>query len=576
MRRDLEDKLGNDFIRIDIAQLHDQVADEIRGEHVAWIDGLNRAHGGDIEWWFGTISSRNVYTSQLFQHCCYLQILARLWDIPERRPGLIFTESAGLARAIGRWAAEQGIETRCCNSAAWQPLSDYFYSFLRWGYFALVLMMRQFAARASRKNIRPHKDNFQDLAIMDTFVHDSCLTEAGAFTDHYFPHLHEFLAAQGFRVLVHPVLYGFGLHFLSVYRRLRRSETRFIIAEDFLRARDYCSILTFPLRAGRHKVKPPRFRGFDLADLITAEQRNLADLLSLNACLIYRLFLRLGESGLQPKLVIDWYENQVIDKAAVAGARQAFPQARLIGAQLFLHLSNMLHLFPSPAEVEAGMVPDLVLETSEYQCSMARIFATHLPCAPAAGLKQTHVFEESGTPGNQRVPKAIVVLLPFDLPESMEMLDTLDKGMDRLNEPIPVLVKCHPDFQPEELRQAVGYQNWPSRFEIFGGNLSQALARAAMVVSANSSSMLEAVVKGIPAIFLGRQTVLNQRISISVPVDHIVECFTTDELIAAIQRYLALTPEDMIRNMEAGKKVRDQLFLPVTPETMLPFLGMVG
>jgi hypothetical protein len=575
-RRVLEDKLGNDFIRIDIAQLHDQVADDIRGEHVAWIDGLNRAYGADSEWWFGTISSRNVYTSQLFQHCCYLEILARLWDIPASRPGLIFVESAGLARAIARWAEEKGIETQCCNWAGWQPLSDYVYSFFRWGYFALVLMMRQLAARASRKNRRPHQDTFPDLAIVDTFVHDSCLTEAGAFTDHYFPHLHEFLAARGFSVLVHPVLYGFGLHFFSVYRRLRRSETRFIIAEDFLRARDYLSILTFPLRAGRHKIKAPRFRGFDLADLLTAEQRNRADLLSLNACLIYRLFLRLGESGLRPRLVIDWYENQVIDKAVAAGVRQAFPQTRLIGVQLFLHLSNMLHLFPSPAEAEAGMVPDLVLETSEYQCSIARVFDAHLPCAPAAALKQTHVFEESGPPGNQPDPKALVVLLPFDLAESMEMLDTLAKGMDRLNEPIPVLVKCHPDFQPEELRRAVGYQNWPSRFEIFAGNLPQALARAAMVVSANSSSMLEAVVRGIPAIFLGRQTVLNQRISISVPVDHIVECFTTDELIAAIQRYLALTPEDMVRNMEVGKKVRDQLFLPVTPETMLPFLGMVG
>jgi hypothetical protein len=156
-------------------------------------------------------------------------------------------------------------------------------------------------------------------------------------------------------------------------------------------------------------------------------------------------------------------------------------------------------------------------------------FCPHLPCAPAAALKQTHVFEESTPLENQGAPKAIVVLLPFDLAESMEMLDTLNKGMDRLNEPVPVLIKCHPDFQPEQLRQAVGYGNWPSRFEIFPGSLPQALARAAMVVSANSSSMLEAVVKGIPAIFLGRQTVLNQRISISVPVDHIVECFTTDE-----------------------------------------------
>jgi hypothetical protein len=570
-RRTLEARLGKGFVRLEVAKLLDQVADEIRAEHVAWIDELNRKYGGDLEWWFGTIASRHVYSNKLFQYSCYLEVLARMWDTPETRPRLVFVESLALARTIGTWASEQGIQVLFGNLARWQPLRHYLNSLLGWGYFAVSLLLRQIAARTSRQDSRPTPSS-RDLAIVDTFVHDSCLTEEGVFTDHYFPHMHEFLAARGFDVLVHPVLYGFRLHYLSIYRRLRRSETRFIIPEDFLRSRDYFAILTYPLRAARRRIRPPRFRGFELTDLITEAQRNLADGLSLTACMIYRLFLRLGELGLRPKIVIDWYENQVIDKALIAAARRVFPQARIIGAQLFLHLSNFLNLFPSPSEAEAGLVPHLLLGTSEYQCTVARSFSPNLPCAPAAALRQTHIFEATtdGRPPDDN--KAIVVLLPFDLAESVEILEILRKALEHLDGSMPILVKCHPDFQPGELVQVFGKKRWPDRFKIFRGDLPQALDRGAMVISSNSSSMIEAAARGIPAIFLGRETALNQKILLNSPTDLIVECFSVKELVAAIQKYRTLSPEDIAQNLKLGKKVRDLFFLPVTHETMLPFI----
>lgn len=576
VRRNLEEKLGKGFVRLDIARLHDQVADEIRAEHVAWIDYLNRIYGGNLEWWFGPIASRNVYCSKLFQYSCYLEILKRIWDKADKRPRLIITGSAGLAKAISKWASERGISVRCRILARTQALTDYIRAFGRWSYFALGLLMRQVAARSSGKGCCLDEVGSQDLAIVDTFVHDSCLSEDGVFTDHYFPYLHEFLKTRGFRLLVHPVLYGFGLHYLSVYRRMRRSNTRFIIPEDYLKWSDYFYILTQPLRAARRRIRAPRFRSFDLSDLIIEEQRNLADELSLTAGQIYQLFLRLGESGLAPKLVINWYENQAIDKALIAGSRQAFPQARIIGAQIFLHLSNMLNLFPSPAETAAGMAPHLLLETSEYQCSVARTFTADLACVPAAALRQNHIFKEFSQGEGQGENKAILVLLPFDVAESVEILDTLKRGLNRLDNQVPLLVKCHPDLHSEKLLQVFGRQNWPARFEIFQGSLPAALSRARVVISANSSSILEAVIKGIPAIFLGRETVLNQKIMLRPSMDVIEECFNLDELVLAIERNLALRPEDLARKRAAGEKVRDLLFLPVTHETLMPFTGNVG
>src|SRR3990172_1854826 len=61
--RSIELELGSKFRRIDIARLHNEVASAIRLEHVQWIDRMNRNYGKNLDWWFGSVCSRNVYSS---------------------------------------------------------------------------------------------------------------------------------------------------------------------------------------------------------------------------------------------------------------------------------------------------------------------------------------------------------------------------------------------------------------------------------------------------------------------------------------------------------------------------------
>ena len=94
-----------------------------------------------------------------------------------------------------------------------------------------------------------------------------------------------------------------------------------------------------------------------------------------------------------------------------------------------------------------------------------------------------------------------------------------------------------------------------------------------MVISANSSAIVEAAAMGIPVIFLGRQTALNQNVLEDVKSELIMECFTADELAAAVIKSLANTPEDDKRYKALGEEILKRFFSPVTPETMRPFLG---
>jgi hypothetical protein len=576
-RQRLERELGDSFIRLNITELQDQVAREIRSEHIEWIDQLNRRYGQEVEWWFNPVASRNMYVSNLFQYSCYLEILERIWKHWDTKPELIFVETPALAAAIRKWAIHRDIEVHVNfpKSKNFYRLSYYWSSLLRYAFFTATLLMRSIAAFTSRKKIGAKICSPGKLAIVDVFLRDVSLNEQGEFNDIYFPQLYEYLEKNGFHILIHPVLYGFSFNYFSIYRRMRQSVAHFIIPEDYLRLSDYIHVLMYPLRAYRRKITADPFRNLDLSDIIDEDHvRGLTDNMSLLALLIRRLVVRLGQSGLAPRLIISWYENQVIDKALVVAARQAFPQALIIGAQIFIFSSNMLYLFPIQSEVEAGIVPHRLLEMSEHLCNIAQTFTKDIPCYPAASLRYAHIFQAQQKVSPAKTGSTVLVLLPYDLAEAVEILEILMMALNYMPKAVRLSIKCHPAYSLRELQRVFGENHWPKRFESCQTNLADALKGASVVISSNSSSIVEAAARGgIPVIFLGRQTALNQNILEDVKTDLIMTCFTATELATAINKSLDLTPEDLERYKILGEEILKLFFSPVTDATLLPFLG---
>ncbi len=574
-KRDIEQKLGNCFNHINIAGLHNKVAEDLREEYVCWIDDLNRLYGKNLEWWFGTISSKNPYDSNIFQYCCYLEILERSMN-KDNKPELVVIESVGLTRAIQKWASRRNIVVTIIhyNRAKLESLKYSIFFFLRWGYSTVTLILRWMAAYITKKKYQPEKMKIDSCIIVDTFLHDYCLSDDGTFKDRYFPYLHEYLSEKNVAVLVHPVLFGFRYNYFSIYKKMRISKTNFIFREDFLHFSDYFSALIYPLKILRQEINAASFRNFDIYDILTEEKKQQSFTSGMEAVLIYRLFLRLGQSGIKPKQIIDWYENQVIDKALIAGARQAFPEAKIIGAQMFIHSPNFISQFPSQSEVDTHIVPHILLETSRHQCQVARSFTKTIPCKSVAALRYSHVFKNISNPVLEQKTQKILVLLPFSMDEAVELLETLKEVQENIRSSVGILIKGHPDYDSKELIQAFGEDDWPDRFEIFHGALPDALKLASMVISSNSSSMVEAVAKGIPLIFLGNQTILNQNLLSNLNMDIVTECFSTTELVLAIEKYLNLSPEEKTRYKEMGNRIRDIFFEPMNEETLLPFLNI--
>src|SRR5271157_5586215 len=188
-------------------------------------------------------------------------------------------------------------------------------------------------------------------------------------------------------------------------------------------------------------------------------------------------------------------------------------------------------------------------------------------------MRKGHVFRDRDSEPHEIWRKSILVLLPFYISQAIELLEVVKESIVGLQRDMRILIKCHPDYKSEDVIEAFGKDQWPSGFNIFENGFQEALAEAAVIVSSNTSSMVEAAAKGIPVIFVGSQTSLKQNPLESLDLDIHTECFTSDELIRAVDKYVhpSATRADEFKKM--GERVRDIFFTPVNENTMQPFLG---
>lgn len=572
----LERKLTSGYTRIDYIQIHKDVADSIKAEYVTWIDELNKKYGHEINWWLGSVFSRNNYTSNLFQYACYLEILDRLLSERGVLPNIVFVNSRMLAEDIKKWARKKNISVLikykvfdiAFSARLVKPLLD-------WFRFIIISISRIFAAFISRFNYKRKKALPIGSVIIHTFIHDSSLSKSGVLTERYLPFLYDYASCKGMKVVIHPVLYDFRYSYRSIYTRMRISNVPFIIREDFLRISDYLSALVYPFKSLCREIEIKDFRSFSLSHSIKEMRRQECFSQAMEAMLAYRLFYRLKKTGFEPAHFLLWFENQVMDKAIIYGARQSFPRIKIVGAQMFLHPPNLLSLFPAQSEIDACVSPDILIETSEYQCKRATIFTNTILARVGAGLRYAHVFKkEKKLQSTEFDVPTILVVLPFDLSESMEILALLKESLGYIKHKVSILVKVHPNFSVKLIKKKFGESIWPKAFGIITGNLALALEKASVMISANSSSMVEAVSYGVPVIYAGSRILINQNILKDLDLGITQECYTPLALADAINKYIETCQDKVAEYEEIGNRIRNQYFTPVSDKTLAPFFDI--
>ena len=578
--REIEEKLDARFKLMDISRNLDNVIREIRNEHADWIDSMSGRYGKSVDWWMNNISSRNIFSSNLLLYSGYLVLIERLIE-SGNVPDIFMLESRALLWTVRCIFEEKGYECVVPIKPKFKDSCLYFY--LKAAYNLLFFMfdaLKRLAAAKFTKHMEKPLEKSTKMVLLDLFILNNSFNESGEYKDnHYYPGLYEWLKKKGFNLLILPTI-SVTAGYLRLFKAVRLSKYRFIIKEDYLTVSDYVYAVMHPFRFIKLHVKSDKFLGIDMSSLVKEDSlRYLSNPMSLRSILKYRLFKRLKESGIEPSLIIDWFENQVFDKALNIGAKEIYPNTPVIGAHNYISYLNLVHLFPTVAERKYRVIPDKIVVSGSKNADLLRTFDQRCPLSFGPSLRYAYIFKNNDEASGSTLweeKKLPLVCLPIGEDNSVYVLDMIARSLRNFEKKQKMMVKFHPGCNIQAVMKKLNRKVLEETVQIIDVSLEESLKMSSLLISAGSGTCIEAAARGIPVIVIGSCSSITNN-----PMEYIdgriwKMCFTPDELVEAI-RYFNKTENSDTRLMrEIGEKIKKDYFEPITEKSFHSFIKIMG
>lgn len=554
------------------------MAVEIREEFNTLVESVGRAHEASIDWMVSSIASRNKYLSPLFLRCCRLALVESLLDAGGSF-GEVRTADHSLAKVLTTHVRKKNIATRVvCTERAGAALKRTVRPVYHFAWGCVLLGLRWLGkSRAAQRDV----PRGEPITLLDTFVLKSNIGGSGSiherrYRDRYYPGILGGLSEKerentfycaGFLGFRNPVE-GFQL--------VRGALDRFVIPDDWLVMTDYLFCLAFPFRLLRLRIPRASFRGFDVTSALREEQRfNCANEASLLGLLNYRFAFRFSDAGIPVKLLVDWHENQPLDRGLIAGFRRFQPATSITGYQGYIVATN-LHIYvrPTAQESRTGAAPHRIAVIGRALLKELREWSPDCGAVVAPAFR----FDQVWNP-RKAYPEAgkftVLVGLPIGLPGTQHILELLVAAgkIGGLSQ-VRFWLKPHPTVLPERIEPWLDGE-FLTRDDIKAGSFGESIEGADLLIGNASSTCVEALAKGVPVIVVGvRQGINENPIPRDAARDMWTLCTTPEEIVDSIRLFQRRRTSAAKEYQVVSGRIREEYFEPVTRAGIREFLEM--
>lgn len=567
--------LDLDNLTIEENKLFNEIALDIRQEYNLLIENISAIHAHNIHWIVGSIASRNKYQSPLFYRCCQLSFVKKQIEIHKKIDEIILSDRP--LACILKNQLPDNIKITCTENSirrVWRlfrPIRQYLI-----GFFFLLL---RFLGR-SKDHIK--KQNFsKPIVLVDTFVLNNKAGDEGSinngkYKDRYYPGLLENLTYEEKKNLYFiPTIVGF-LNPVKIFKKIRTVDFPFLIHDDFLKLSDYLFVLQHPFKAIRLKINNASFRGFNVESIVIQEnKRNCSDFISLLGILYYRFAYRLMEQKIKVRLLIEWYENQVMDRGMIVGFHKFHPETLIIGYQGYI-ISKGLHIYTQPNNTEfiGNAVPDIVAVTGKGLKNNILEFCKDINVQEAPGFRFQKLWRDRKLyPGKNIF--TVLIGLPIGLDDSKYILELICSNPELAeNKSIHFHIKPHPTWSPEKIKGLLPNGKLDG-FHFVLGDFHDSLEVVNLVISNASSVALESLAKGTPVIIIAPSTgILQNPIPDEINKKCWSVCYTSEDIKNEIFSFIKKQNENLIDFSKIGNEIKDYYFEPVTRKSVMKFLHL--
>ena len=415
----------------------------------------------------------------------------------------------------------------------------------------------------------PHRS----LILIDIFIFPEFINK-----DRYYNGLWEYLSEEQKKCIffVPTIVLTPKRKMVAAYKELRTSERNFLIKEDYVEVTDLLFAIGHYFRILKMRISPVKLLGEDMSSLIYEEFRSMKGFTSaVDGILNYRFAKRLKDKNIKLSLVIDWFENQVMDKGWNAGFRKYYSNVKTIGYRgLVPARLSLSQMYPTEQEQQSMVLPSEVAVIGKGFIASTKKYARNLSVEAAPAFRFRHVWEETNTSPD---PMYFTVLVGLSIipAESFHILRFVAGCLPDLSDAqLRFRVKPHPTMSVDALKRGYGSE-WPEKFELADGTPSDLIRDADILISGMSSICLESMSLGVPAIVVESLSGLGYNpIPEEVPQVLWRLCATPKEIVKTIDYYMNRPEEEIQRHKDVGRQIREEYFEQVTEEGVMRFLSL--
>jgi len=525
---------------------------------------INHANDGSLAWQLSSLASRDTYRSPLYERCCKLILAAEAVEEGERQ---IDTKDKSLAKVIRRMCVSRKIlaEVRCRQS--W---NRWFRDKLRpWALLAFY-MFRLARRCCGRRTVELPKES---VVLLDVFVTSDAETgppiKNGNYLDRYFYGWRDRLTDDECRQFYYlPVLCGFEDE-AEGFDKLRECDDAFLIPDDYLIWHDYLWVIGQVLGMGSLKLPDCLVAGVSIGPFLRDERRTrFSDWSGIVGLLGHRFAKRSADAGLEVKRLLNWSENQAVDRGLVLGFHSYHPQTQVIAYKGYpISEVYLPHLCPSISELKAQVHPNEIWVIGTPYAKQILSITPEAKVCTGPALRYASVFNKPSSCGNR---EGLLVGLTIEAKECKNMLALLGEVTPCIAGRLPIKIKPHPCMARENLGQigAPNHADW----NWVNGILSDYLKDARLFCTNASSTALEALAAGVPVLLIGnRQSVTWNPIPKSIPEEVWELCFSAEEFVKGVEKLIQLSPDVM---KDVSRRIRDEYFTKPDDNNVRALLGL--
>lgn len=560
------------------AKEFDALARSIKDDFTFYIEEMNKQFQKNVDWWVTSLPSRDTIGSFIFQDICYALYAKKLLETVKISE--IVCSSHRLRQTIlkiaGSYCRIKIAVHNVVNSNG--GTRELLRSFLRTDskvalfmidiYIALKFLLhavkRHLAARKSRIGNISRLD-VEGAWLLDVFVFKSSFAN-NKFESRHFRRMPYLVEGKW----VYMANFIDIADFDTAFRIMRSNNPAFVVKEDYLQPSDYIWTIGHLLRVRFLKIRFRHFHSIDLSPVLLHYllHDNLASRYA--ALLNYRFPLRLRQKDVAIGLVLDWFENQIVDKAQNMGFHRWYPEVPIIGYEMPFISGYGMFLQPTCVEKEIGAVPDVIGVIGKGVMEYVRYYNEKLATTKVPAF----AYESSR---ENLIPvctkqKHAALALPMVTRMALDMLGLVNEMIKNYSSDIIWYLRFHPSSEREVISQFLKNEGTFDSFVIADSPIGDLFGQVKLVVSTASGVIMDALSYGVPVIIAGSGTELTHNPVITKTPEYSPPiCYSPAEIFENIRYIMNLDEEAYAKLSYMCRKVAEDYFEPVNTETVRDF-----